>query len=92
MVKRSFDRLPHMKNPLHYIQEYPHRTKQLLGISYDQFLYLLAQAELRHAQQQSEMERSKVRLNAKGGGRKPKLSIAQEVSFVPVLLETIPNL
>jgi hypothetical protein len=24
-----------MKNPLHYIQEYPHRTKQILGITND---------------------------------------------------------
>lgn len=91
MVERSFDRLPHMKNPLHYIEEYPHRTKQLLGISYDQFLYLLAQAELRHAQQQSEMERSKVRLNAKGGGRKPKLSIAQEVCLCLFYLRQFPT-
>lgn len=65
MVERSFDGLPQMKNPLNYIQEYPQRTKQLLGISYDQFFALLAQAELRHTEQQAQKERSKIRLNAR---------------------------
>lgn len=65
MVERSFDRLPQMKNPLNYIQEYPQRTKQLLGISYNQFLCLLAQTELRHTQQQAQKERTKIRLNAR---------------------------
>ncbi|AFY89171.1 hypothetical protein Chro_3735 [Chroococcidiopsis thermalis PCC 7203] len=30
-----------MKNPLHYIHKYPLRTKQILGISYEQFLLLV---------------------------------------------------
>ncbi len=36
------------KNPLNYIQEYPHRTKQILGITNHQFQDLLAQAEMQH--------------------------------------------
>jgi hypothetical protein len=68
-----------MKNPLHYIQQYPERTKQLLGISHEQFRQLSAQAETHHAQQQAEREKNKVRLNAKGGGCKPKLSLTEEV-------------
>ncbi len=63
-----------MKNPFHYIQQYPKRTKQLLGISHEQFQQLLVQAEARHRQQQAAREKNKVRLNAQGGGCKPKLS------------------
>ena len=38
-----------MKNPLHYIHKYPHRTRQILGISYEQFLSLVKQAVERHS-------------------------------------------
>jgi hypothetical protein len=54
MVERSFDRLPPMKNSLHYIEQYPERTKGLLGISYDQFIRLTAQAQLLEEQRQAE--------------------------------------
>lgn len=91
MVERSFDRLPQMKNPLNYIQEYPQRTKQLLGISYNQFLCLLTQAELRHTQQQAQKERTKIRLNAKGGGRKPKLTIPESVCLCLFYLRQLPT-
>lgn len=80
-----------MKNPLHYIQKYPDRSKQLLGISYDQFVQILTQAELRHTQQQAEMERTKVRLNAKGGGRKAKLSIPEELCLCLFYLRQMPT-
>lgn len=87
MVERSFPALPMLKNPLHYIHKYPQRTKQLLGIDYNQFLQLLEQAQLKHAESQSEMERQKNRVNAKGGGRKPLLSVAEEVC----LNSSMPN-
>ncbi len=51
-----------MKNPLHYIQEYPQRTKQILGITNDQFHNLLNIAEMHHNLLQSEIERQKVRI------------------------------
>lgn len=44
----------------------------MVGITYDQFGNLLAQAEMHHKRIQSEIERNKVRINQKGGGRKPK--------------------
>ena len=50
-----------MKNPLHYIHKYPHRTKQILGISYEQFFLLVKQAKERHKERQAEAERQKVR-------------------------------
>jgi hypothetical protein len=66
------------KNPLHYIHKSPQRTKRVLGIAYPQFLQLLEQAELKHHEHQAEVERHKHRVNAKGGGRKPLLSVAEE--------------
>lgn len=79
------------KNPLHYIHNYPHRTKQLLGIEYHQFLQLLEQAELSHAEQQAQLEAKKIRVNAKGGGRKPLLSLAEEVCLCLFYLRHYPT-
>lgn len=80
-----------MKNPFHYIQQYPRRTKQLLGISNEQFRQLLVQAEVRDSQKQAEREKNKVRLNAKGGGCKPKLSLAEEVCLCLFYLRQLPT-
>lgn len=80
-----------MKNPFHYIQQYPKRTKQLLGINHEQFQQLLVQAEARHNQQQAEREKNKVRLNAKGGGCKPKLSLSEEVCLCLFYLRQLPT-
>jgi len=81
-----------MKNPLHYIHKYPLRTKQILGISYEQFLLLVKQAELRQKEKQAETERQKVRLNASGGGRKSKLTIPEEVCLCLFYLRQMPRL
>jgi hypothetical protein len=80
-----------MKNPLHYIQEYPHRTKQILGITNDQFRDLLAQAEIHHNELQAEREHKKVRINQKGGGRRPKLEIREEVCLCLFYLRQMPT-
>jgi hypothetical protein len=79
-----------MKNPLHYIHKYPNRTKRLLGIGYKQFLQLLEQAQLKHTEQEAEAERQKIRVNAKGGGRKPLLSVAEEVCLCLFYLRHYP--
>lgn len=80
-----------IKNPLHYIHKYPHRTKRLLGIDYNQFLPLLAQAEMKHNEQQAKVESQKIRLNAKGGGRKPLLSVAEEFCLCLFYLRHYPT-
>jgi hypothetical protein len=91
MVERSFTALPKMKNPLDYIHKYPHRTKRVLGIDKAQFQQLLEQAELKYRQQQEQQERQKTRVNAKGGGRKPILSIAEEVCLCLFYLRHYPT-
>lgn len=80
-----------MKNPLNYIHSYPLRAKQILGISYNQFLKLVQQAEFSHQQRKAEIERSKVRVNSRGGGRKPKLTIAEEVCLSLFYLRQMPT-
>jgi len=80
-----------MKNPLHYIEEYPHRTKQILGITDVQFQDLLAQAEIHHNRLQAEIESKKTRINHQGGGRKPKLEIKEEVCLCIFYLRQMPT-
>jgi DDE superfamily endonuclease/Helix-turn-helix of DDE superfamily endonuclease len=91
MVEQSFTVLPMMKNPLDYISEYPNRSKRVLGIDYQQFEQLLEQAEMKHRQRQAEEEEQKTRINAKGGGRKPILSVAQEVCMCVFYLRHYPT-
>ena len=91
MVERSFDPSTTMKNPLHYIHKYPLRTKQLLGISYEQFLQLVASAKSLHDQRQAAIEKRKIRVNAPGSGRKPKLRLEQEVCLCLFYLRQLPT-
>jgi hypothetical protein len=80
-----------MKNPLHYIQKYPHRTKQILGITKEQFQDLLIQSQMHHQEHLAELERKKSRINQKGGGRKPKLELAEEVCLCLFYLRQMPT-
>lgn len=91
MVERNFTALPTMKNPLNYIQKYPQRTKRVLGIHYSQFQQLLAQAEAKQSQQQAEREQQRTRVNAPGGGRKPILSVAEQVCLCIFYLRHYPT-
>ena len=63
-----------MTSPLKRIQEYPKEAKRLIGIEYDQFLALVEMAKQRHLYKQAEIEAAKIRINAKGGGRKPEIT------------------
>jgi DDE superfamily endonuclease/Helix-turn-helix of DDE superfamily endonuclease len=91
MLEQSFSPLEIMKNPLEYMHKYPHRTKRILGINYQQFLQLLTQAELKHAEQAAARARQKIRVNAKGGGRQPILSVAEEVCLCLFYLRHYPT-
>jgi hypothetical protein len=50
------------------------------------------QSELRHNQLQDEIESQKTRVNVKGGGRKPILSIPEEVCLCLFYLRHHPTL
>ena len=68
-----------MTNPLEYIEKYPERTKQLIGIDYQQWLALLGTAKIEEEKLQLAREQQKIRINKKGGGRPKKLTIEEEV-------------
>ncbi|MCP6760012.1 MAG: transposase family protein [Fischerella sp. CENA71] len=62
-----------------YIQKYPLRTKQILGISYEQLQSLINCARQRHQEIKTKQEIRKIRVNAAGGGRPEKLLISEQV-------------
>lgn len=74
-----------------YIQKYPSRTKQILGISHEQFQALLQSALKEHLQIQEEKEKQKVRINYPGGGRKEILSNSEQICLCLFYLRQIPT-
>ncbi len=79
-----------MTNLLKRIESHPHEAKRLIGIEYEQFLALVALAEERHIQKQAEIERTKIRINAKGGGRKAEMSPQEGVCLCLIYLRQKP--
>ncbi len=80
-----------MSNPVDYIEKYPERTKRLLGISHQQWKELTIIAIAYDKQQQEKLESSKVRINAKGGGRKPLLTPEEEIGLCLFYLRQMPS-
>jgi len=74
-----------------YIQNYPHRTKQILGISYKQLQSLLNCAIQRHQEIKTKQESRKIRINAAGGGRPEKLVIQEQVCLCLFYLRQMPT-
>ncbi|MBW4511547.1 MAG: transposase [Scytonematopsis contorta HA4267-MV1] len=78
-------------NTFDYIQKYPLRAKQLLGISYDQFTDLVNRAKQCHEEEQLKLEESKIRIHRRGGRRKEILSIPEQVCLCLFYLRQIPT-
>ncbi len=78
-------------NSFDYIQKYPSRAKQLLGISYDQFTDLVNRAKQYHEEEKLKLEESKVRIHRRGGGRKEILSIPEQVCLCVFYLRQVPT-
>ena len=76
---------------LDYIQKYPLRAKQILGISYEQFQSLLKAAAEKHLKMKKENEKQKVRINSPGGGRKELLSTSEQICLCLFYLRQIPT-
>jgi DDE superfamily endonuclease/Helix-turn-helix of DDE superfamily endonuclease len=69
-----------------YIDKNPQETKRLIGLEYEQLKQLLQNAELLHYEKPTFLEFKKVRIIAGGGGRKPKLSIKEQILLTLVYL------
>ena len=74
-----------------YIERYPHRTKQILGISYQQLQLLLECAIKSHKEIKTELQKQKNRINAPGGGRKELLLIQEQVCLCLFYLRQMPT-
>ncbi|MBD6620567.1 transposase [Komarekiella sp. 'clone 1'] len=74
-----------------YIEKYPHRTKQILGISYKQLQSLLNCAQKRHQDIKAKQSSQKIRINAPGGGRPTKLSMNEQVCLCLFYLRQMPT-
>ena len=98
--KNIFWRLTVLSNPFDYIQKYPERTQGLLGLTYQEWQQLTKRAIAQRAvaspiaeyeKQQEVLEKSKVRINAQGGGRKAILSKEAEICLCLFYLRQMPT-
>ncbi len=80
-----------MKNPLEYIENYPERTKQIIGINYEQWSALLEIAKIEEEKLRLAREQQKIRINKKGGGRVEKLILEEEVCLCIFYLRHLPT-
>jgi DDE superfamily endonuclease/Helix-turn-helix of DDE superfamily endonuclease len=67
------------------------RTKQLLGINYEQFTDLVNCAKQCHEEEKLKLEQSKIRIHRRGGGRQELLSIPEQVCLCLFYLRQIPT-
>ncbi len=75
-----------MSSVLEYIANNPQETQRLVGLKLEQLQNLINQAKTLHNRKQAEIESNKVRIIAKGGGRKPKLTIDEQIILTLVYL------
>jgi hypothetical protein len=75
-----------MNSILNYIEENPKETQRLIGLDYVDLKQVIENAEKLHDQKQNELESRKTRIIAGGGGRKPKLSRAEQIVLTLVYL------
>lgn len=75
-----------MNSMLGYIEKHPQEAQRLVGLNYDQFKQLIKQAINLHTQTQSEVELRKTRIIKKGGGRKTKLSLEEQILLTLIYL------
>jgi DDE superfamily endonuclease/Helix-turn-helix of DDE superfamily endonuclease len=80
-----------MKNPLEYIENYPERTKQIIGINYEQWSALVEVAKVEEERLQLAREQEKIRINKKGGGRPKKLILEEEICLCVFYLRHLPT-
>lgn len=75
-----------MSDILNHIEEHPKETQRLMGLDYEQLQQLIQNAERLHHEKQALLESKKVRIIAGGGGRKPKLSLSEQIILTLVYL------
>lgn len=68
-----------MSKVLEQIERNQDRSKRLIGLDYNDFIELYNKLEAEHQKREAIKEANKIRINAKGGGKKRKLSNMSEI-------------
>ena len=74
-----------MSNILSYIESNPQETQRLIGLKHEQLQILIKNATKLHNEKQALLEAKKPRITS-GGGRKPKLSLTEQIILTLVYL------
>ena len=69
-----------------YLQENPHETKRLIGISYRNLIELMEMAKNLDKKHKEKVEKQKTRLIRAGGGTKSKLSVEDQIVLTLIYL------
>ena len=72
-----------------YIEKHPQEAQRLVGINFDQLKQLIKQAIAMHAEVEAEAELKKTRIIKKGGGRKRKLSLEEQILLTLIYLRQL---
>lgn len=80
-----------MTSVLEYITKNPQETKRLIGIDYESLQQLITQAIALEEQKKAINEEAKYRIIQPGGGRKPKLSVTEQILLTLVYLHHLPT-
>lgn len=72
-----------------YIEQHPQEVQRLVGLKYEQLEQLIKQAIALHNKNQSEVESRKIRIIKKGGGRKVKLSLEEQIILTLIYLRQL---
>jgi len=80
-----------MSSLLEYITKNPQETKRLIGVDYEQLQQLITQAAALEEKKQAVHENTKIRIINFGGGRKPKLSVREQILLTLVYLHHMPT-
>jgi hypothetical protein len=75
-----------MSSVLKYIEKNPQEAQRLVGLKNEQLKQLIAKTEELHHQKKLSVEAEKKRIIKKGGGRKPKLSLPEQILLTLVYL------
>lgn len=78
-------------NPYQYIQQYPNRSKRLVGIEFEDFIQLQQVVEEAYQHERAQHQEQQIRINAPGGGRPTTLSLAEQLCLTLVYLRQCPT-
>ncbi|WP_339380989.1 hypothetical protein [Brasilonema sp. UFV-L1] len=75
-----------------YLEQNHQNTQRLVGLKYEQLEQLIKQALALHNERLADMEARKVRIINKGGGRRVKLSIEEQILLTLIYLRHLTHL